>query len=310
MRGSHDDTNEARLEDRAGGVMLGMAIADGWHSATEVALCVGDAAATGLALTDAGTLGLLERNLRALRLERHSPTRSFESNDELLAATAVVALAHLHDTPQAREEATRAVVATIHPSAVVDHSLLWWVEVVAETVRSGVLPDISRSEDRRDGSPGGRAGTVAADVHAAIQAVRRAEQTGDDDAARFAAGLTAVSSAPAATGAVLGSRFGWEALPRELAEKAHGWPEAGKQDLVGIGLLALRRQARATDASRAEERSGGTVPIERWDDFQESVPSTGIRAAVAAEGGPESSSWHRTLVALTAADADTRGMRS
>ena len=307
-----------RVSDRAGGVLLGMAVADAWSSATCVALCVGDAAATGLDLTDDGALGLLRRNLRELRLEGHASGGAFDSIDDILAAATMVALAHLHDTREKRADAARAVIAVVDEHTVVDDDVLRWVELVAETVRSGAVPDSGIQSS---------ATATAETVDAAVQVVRAGEKADGTDSVRFIAALaagtlaagtlTAGTLASAMTGALLGARFGWSAVPEELANQARGWPGAGSTALVGIGILAARDQLRSAEsAGDREERSGGVVPIELWNAGPENAGaenarSTNARSAVipvpGSDGGGAASPtvWRRAQVVLTTSDADT-----
>lgn len=283
-----------RISDRAGGVLLGMAIADAWSSPTCVALCVGDAAATGLDLTNDGALGLLRRNLRELRLESHGSGGAFDSIDDILAAATMVALAHLHDTREKRADAARAVIAVVDERTVVDDDVLRWVELVAETVRSGAVPDSSIQS-------GAGAGATAETVDAAVQAVRAGERANGTDGARFTAGLASATRTSAATGALLGARFGWPAVPQELADRARGWPGAGSTALVGLGILAARSQVRpAAPAAVREARTGGVVPVELWSAWVQSPTSES-----AASESASASIWRRTQVVLTTSDADT-----
>jgi hypothetical protein len=316
------------INDRAGGLLLGMAVADDWSTATKVALCVGDAAATGLDLTDSGALGLLRRNLRELRLESPASGGALDSIDDILAAAAMVALAHLHDTREKRADAARAVIAMVDEHTVVDDDVLRWVELVAETVRSGAVPDgsiLSGAAAAGAGAGAGAgaragvgagagagagaragAGATAETVEAAVQAVRAGERTNGADSARFTAGLApatlaSATRASAATGALLGARFGWQAVPRELADHVSGWPGAGATALVGLGILAARSQvAPAAPAAGREARTGGVVPVELW--------SAWVQSAASESAGSESASasiWRRAQVVLTTSDADT-----
>jgi hypothetical protein len=58
--------------------------------------------------------------------------------------------------------------------------------------------------------------------------------------------------------------------------------------------------------SEPSERSGGTVPIEQWDEVTETVPSAGISSGRADQNSDAgTSTWRRSLVVLTTADADT-----
>jgi hypothetical protein len=301
------------INDRAGGLLLGMAVADDWSTATKVALCVGDAAATGLGLTDSGALGLLRRNLRELRLESPASGGALDSIDDILAAAAVVALAHLHDTREKRADAARAVIAVVDEHTVVCDDVLRWVELVAETVRSGAVPDGSILAGAGAGAGAGAragagagAGATAETVEAAVQAVRAGERTNGADSARFTAGLApatlaSATRASAATGALLGARFGWQAVPRELADHVSGWPGAGATALVGLGILAARSQvAPAAPAAGREARTGGVVPVELWSAWVQSAASES-----AASESASASIWRRAQVVLTTSDADT-----
>ncbi len=281
--------------DRAGGVLLGMAVSDGWSSATGLALCVADAAATGIALTDGASLDLLERNLRELHL--HMPAaRAPYSHDQLLAVSTVVALAYLYDTPAERADATRSVVGAMDEHAIVDGALLRWVDLVAHVVRTGAVPD--------EGGPSG-AREMEEHVRTTVRVIRHAEFTSGDDIARMQAGLDSTMSAPAATGALLGARFGWRAVPKDLADQSRGWPEANGKALIGLALLAARSgPRRPTSIADPDERWGGTVPIERWDEAQPThTPPT--QSGAPDEDTAGSFTWRRTQVVLTAADADT-----
>jgi hypothetical protein len=299
---STTDVRTDPTTDRAGGVMLGLAVAEGWSAATEIALCVGDAAATGLPLTDEGALGLLGRNVRSLRLERHRPNGALDV-DELLGVVAVIALAHLHDSPKERAEATRAVLAVLDAGAIVDTRILGWGEILAATVREGELPQDFDPNDRRDhGSHESHSEVMAESIRAAVHAVRVAERVGGSDDARFAAGLGMSIGAVAATGALLGARFGWRAVPRTLADQTHGWPDADSTALIGIGLLAAR--ASETRSDRAAP-AGGVVRIERWDETSDTAsPATELTGAEeqGRTSGPRV--WRRTQVVLTTSDAD------
>lgn len=282
--------------DRAGGVLLGMAVSDGWSKTTNLALCVADAAATGIALTDAASLGLLQRNLRELRLQDPAARAPF-SRDQLLAISTVVALAYLYDPPAERADALRAVLEAMDDHTRVDGTLLRWVDLVVDVVRTGVVHAEAAVPDARE---------MEEPVRLAIDVVRQAESTDGDDTERVLAGLDSATSTPAAMGALLGARFGWHAIPQERADRIHGWPDADGKALVGLGLLAARSQPRrSTSTSDPAERWGGTVAIERWDEAH-TVHAPATHPEAADESTPaRPSTWRRTHVVLTTADADT-----
>jgi hypothetical protein len=59
--------------------------------------------------------------------------------------------------------------------------------------------------------------------------------------------------------------------------------------------------------ARPSERSGGTVPIGRWDEATDTVTFADSCSGTAEQGADAgtSTTWRRSLVVLTTADADT-----
>ena len=284
----------APQSDRAGGVLLGMAVVDGWSHATELALCVADAAATGRPLTDPLVLDLLRRNVAELRSTQGAAAVATADPDAFLASTAVVALAHLHDSAEERADAARAVAATMNSATPVDDAVLRWIELVVETVRTG-------------GSPGAGAGpafgAVAAVVDAAIASVVGAELAVETGADAF--DVNASAGAPATRGALLGARFGWRAVPDELARQATGWPGTDARALVGLGIHAARLRRRSIEVARdSADGWGGDLPVGQWNAATEN-PHDGV-PSVGPEPPEKTPAWRRSWVALTPGDAQDR----
>lgn len=275
--------------DRAGGVLLGMAVVDGWSRATELALCVADAASTGRSLTEPLVLDLLRRNLRERQPARDEGHHGPVTPDDLLATTAVVALAHIHDGAQERADATAAVAQLLDPAFVRDDALVVWAEIIAETVRDGTIPSAA--------DPG--SGAIAKAVRAALDVGRAAETADPSGATAFLPQAGADSPTPAGAGALLGARFGWGTVPDGLAGSVSGWPGADAQALVGLGLLAARLQRRSVELARTDaELSGGAVLVEDWGDL---VPEEALTKTVGSTG---STVWRRSPVVLTPSHAE------
>lgn len=285
--------------DRAGGVLLGIGVVDGWSRATELALCVADAAATGRPLTDPLVLDLLRRNVAELRSTQGATGVDLNDPDALLASTAVVTLAHLHDSAEDRADAARAVAATMGAATIVDDTVLRWIELVAETVRTGVV-----SRAAADPAVGTVAGMVAAVVDAAIASVAEAEVADGTGAGAFDPRASAVASA--ARGALLGARFGWRAVPDELASHAAGWPGTDARALVGLAIHAARLRQRSVEVARdPADGSGGDVPVEQWN---ASTENTGAGTpSTTPEPRDDAPRWRRSWVALTSGDAQSSG---
>ena len=289
----------APQSDRAGGVLLGMAVVDGWSHATEFALCVADAAATGRPLTDPLVLDLLRRNVTELRSTQRAAAGGTADPDALLASTAVVALAHLHDSAEERADAARAIATTMNSATPVDDAVLRWIELVVATVRAGESPRAGAGPD---------AGAVAAAVDAAIASVTGAGRTVATGADVF--GVNASAGAPATRGALLGARFGWRAVPDELARQATGWPGTDARALVGLGIHAARLRRRSVEVARdSADAWRRDLPVRQWNAATENSP--GGAPSVGPELPEGTPAWRRSWVALTPGDAqdqdDSRG---
>jgi len=276
----------ARQSGRAAGVLLGMAVADGWNHATELAVCVADAAATGRALTDLPVLERLRRNLHALELAKGSFHETADSANDVLAASAVVALAHVHDSPSDRMAATTAVLGILNPDLDVDNGIHRWVEIVTSAIRSGQTTNPSSILET---------GATYAAIADAVKAVSISGPHGDE----FVEAIMTVPGSVAAAGSLIGATHGWEAIPDKLAEGLTGWPESGGAALLALGLQIPRLRARSVQTSRTPAASpDGRIPVERWN-------SESGRLQVPAELAP-AHLWHRSAIVLTTADAETR----
>lgn len=278
---------------RAAGVILGMAVGDGWNHATELALCVADAAATGRALTDTPVLDLIRRNLRELTLGKGSGADALHTTDEMLATTAIVALAHLHDSVAVRAAATEAVLGVLNPALVVEGSVHRWVELIASTIRSGTSPrETWRFES----------GAIALEITDVVEAVTAADPAnGEVDRS----GVKSATQVPAATGALIGATYGWEAIPDDLAAQATGWPDAGAGALLALGLQIARLQSRSVEPPRdPADNIAGIIPVERWKTEAEERQTADSRIDES-RGGADGTRWHRTNIVLTTGDANS-----
>ena len=277
------ELSAAGRRDRAAGLLLGAALADSWSTSTEIALCVADAAATGRPLTDREVVGLVSRNLTLLCQER-GPVDTTKTTDALLAATAVVALAHVYDGPEQRARATTAIVAEIDAGANADRLVLW-VDLVAETLRSGAVPNVL---------------PLSTDASAVVAVVRAAERVSVFAGDQLATGLATISMLPAASGALLGARFGQHAFSRANVSALSGWPGAGAAELAGLGLLALRGAGRMIPDVESEIK-GSPVPIERWGETDHGAAHR-PRTPIAEQS--TTTSWRQSHITLTPADAE------
>jgi hypothetical protein len=217
---------------RAGGLLVGIAIADGWRVTTELALCVADAALSGRALTDDAALGLLERNLRALAWERGKTELRLPPGDPTLAVAAVVALAGSRSSAALRAAATSAVLRTIDAHAVVDEVVRRWVEEIAAGV------------DGEAFDPG--EATAATSPHAADAERARSALRSSPDPAE-------VREAGPATGALVG-------LHRGMATEdgVGGWPGVDLRGVAHIGAELARLLPPSEDRPVARIPVGGT----------------------------------------------------
>lgn len=245
--------------NRAGGVLLGAALADGWSSAIEGALCVADVAATGVILSDRLALELLERNLETARRENRQVDEFF-SLDGLHLAGAVVALASFRDDSETRAQSADSVLASlsVHSKSrlpITRDDFLGWIELVNETLWTG------------------------------------------NSSERFATGLRSVSGLPAASGALLGARDGWQSLPDDRSLLLTGWPGAGSTALIGLGVLAVQ-VPRRTDRSRpSDKRHRLPLSTESW-------PQLESRRDAARRTPEFSSRWRVSHTVLVGAETD------
>lgn len=264
---------------RAAGLLIGLALADEWSATTEIALCVADAAATGLPLDDPRAIDLLWRNLR----DRRATAPGGElgdavSADALLAACAVVALAHHRDTRDEQESALRAVLAVLGSPLSAEPEHLLWTETVAALMNAESF-DVARRLREEFTLTSLRA------VADAVQTASAPPAASPQDVTEAALDplSSAMRIAPGATGALVGALFGIGALPGARVARLSGWPDADGAALVQI----------ARDVAARRERG---------------LPGVGLPVAgPAAEPGPapldptgDGSRWRVVRVALTA----------
>lgn len=183
-----------------------------------------------------------------------------------LMRTGVVALASLDDRDHTAR-AARAVCELTHADPVAGDSCVLWCEAVRVAVLEGrfdlvggldLLPAerraawtdwIERATSAAPSSFGRNGGSVKA-----LQAAWAAITSTIDDEARGLGGdhlrdalVAAVhagddtDTVAAIAGALLGARWGASSVPEEYRAAVHGWPGLAGDDLVGLGVLTVRR---------------------------------------------------------------------
>lgn len=270
--------DQATDTTRALGLLVGLALGDGWSGVTEIALCVADAAATGLPMDDPRSVDLLQRNLRERRATASSSTIDVDADDAAFAAGAIVAMAHRHDAPTQLSNALSAVLGTLEVPVSSRPQVFAWVTALAETISTGRFDVTSLGEQRRwssslqaiAGAMHSSGGYSSADVRARVRST-------------LAPGALASSGLPEWTGALVGAIVGLHLLPGERVAALSGWPDADAQALLRV----------AASVAAPRERGAAGIPI-----------SIGARSTTRTAGAAESLStleavWRVTHVSLT-----------
>lgn len=274
--------DQATDTTRALGLLVGLALGDGWSGVTEIALCVADAAAPGLPLDDPRSVDLLQRNLRERRATASSSTIDVDADDAAFAAGAIVAMAHRHDAPARLSNALSAVLGALDAPVSSQPQVLAWATTLAETISTGRFVATSLGEQQRWSSPlqaitgamHSSGGYSSADVRARVRST-------------LAPGALASSGLPAWTGALVGAIVGLHLLPAERIAALSGWPDADAEALLRV----------ATDVAAPRERGAAGVPV-----------GIGVRPATKTDESVESLSppeatWRVSHVALASIES-------
>lgn len=232
--------------ERAAGLLVGLALADGWSRATETALCVADAVATGLPLDDERALDLLRRNIRSMHDATHATGANPASGDAVLAACAVFAVAHHREKRAEWEAALEAMLDVLEVPIAARDGLSSWADSIAELITTGAWGWL----DPEQTSHWSTTLRAIAETCAALEADDTSRQSEPISRVLFTES-EALRLAPAATGAIAGALMDVEALPEEMMSRLNGWPDADGASLVSI----------ADDVVAPRERGAPGVPL-------------------------------------------------
>ena len=190
--------------------------------------------------------------MRRVATALHHETGRSGGNGSLMR-TAPVALAHLGD-PEAIAEAARAVSALTHHDPVAGDACVLWCLAIDHAVHTGELdvraglslvnagywePLLDEAEKSEPARYARNNGWVVAALQGAWSAAHAATS--------YEAGVVAAvngdgdtDTVAAIAGALLGARYGAEAIPVQWRELVHGWPGVRADDLARFAALAVR----------------------------------------------------------------------
>ena len=188
--------------------------------------------------------------MRRVATAPHHETGRSGGNGSLMR-TAPVALAHLGD-PEAIADAARAVSSLTHHDPVAGDACVLWCLAVDHAVRTGELdvrvglplvdagywsPLLDEAEQAAPARYARNNGWVVAALQAAWSAINRSASYPDGVVAAVNGGGD-TDTVAAIAGALLGARYGADAIPAHWREMVHGWPGLRADELAAFALRA------------------------------------------------------------------------
>lgn len=189
-----------------------------------------------------------------------SRPRSAAGNGALMR-TAPVALAYLGDD-DAIATAARAIASLTHADPLCGDACVLWCIAIDRAIRDGrvdgvddgleALPAVTRAgwrswiEHARDEPPSTFVpnGFVVTAFQAALSAVVRSTSFADGVRLAIGAGHD-TDTVGAIAGALLGARYGRDAIPQEWQRPLHGWPDLAAGDLAALARAIAEHAGRA-----------------------------------------------------------------
>ena len=186
--------------------------------------------------------------MRRVATALHHETGRSGGNGSLMR-TAPVALAHLGD-PEAIADAARAVSSLTHHDPVAGDACVLWCLAVDHAVRTGELdvrvglplvdagywsPLLDEAEQAEPARYAHNNGWVVAALQAAWSAINRSASYPDGVVAAVNGGGD-TDTVAAIAGALLGARYGADAIPAQWREMVHGWPGLRADELAGFAV--------------------------------------------------------------------------